>query len=269
MNQLRIAIVGAAGRMGRQLITAVMQHEHTQLSAVFVRAGSPFVGCDAGQLAGSGTADLVVSDSAVTAMNDFDVLIDFTRPESSLQWIEFCQQHNKAMVIGTTGFSEAEKQQITQASHHIPIVFAANFSVGVNLMLSLLQQAAKVMGEDCDIEILEAHHRNKVDAPSGTALAMGEVIADSLDWDLSQQAVYSREGNTGIRPEKTIGFATLRAGDIVGEHTAIFADMGERIEITHKASSRSTFANGAVRAALWLSNKKPGLYSMSEVILGD
>lgn len=266
MNQIRIAIVGASGRMGRQLITAVVQHKQTRLGAVLVRSGSPLIGCDAGQLAGCGHAGIAVTDKAEAAINDFDVLIDFTSPASSLQWIEFCQQHNKAIVIGTTGFSQAEKQRITEVSQHIPIVLAANFSIGVNLMLSLLQQTARVMGEHCDIEILEAHHRNKVDAPSGTALAMGEVIADTLDWDLSQQAVYSREGNTGIRPEKTIGFATLRAGDIVGEHTAIFADSGERVEITHKASSRSTFAIGAVRAAIWLSNKKPGLYGMKEVI---
>lgn len=191
--------------------------------------------------------------------DDFDVFIDFTRPEGTLNHLAFCRQHGKGMVIGTTGFDEAGKQAIRDAAADIAIVFAANFSVGVNVMLKLLEKAAKVMGDYTDIEIIEAHHRHKVDAPSGTALAMGEAIAHAPDKDLKDCAVYSREGHTGRRVLAPLVFATVRAGDIVGEHTAMFADIGERLEITHKASSRMTFANGAVRSALWLSGKESGL----------
>jgi len=199
-------------------------------------------------------------------INDFDVLVDFTRPEGTLEYMAICREQGKAMVIGTTGFDEAGKAAIRAAAEDIPIVFAANFSVGVNLVLKLLEKAAKVMGEYADIEIVEAHHRHKVDAPSGTALAMGEAIADAMQWKLDEHAVYTREGHTGERQPQSIGFATVRAGDIVGEHTAMFADIGERVEITHKASSRMTFANGAVKSALWLKDKKSGLFDMRDVL---
>lgn len=199
-------------------------------------------------------------------INDFDVLVDFTRPEGTLEYMAICRKQGKAMVIGTTGFDEAGKAAIRAAAEDIPIVFAANFSVGVNLVLKLLEKAAKVMGEYADIEIVEAHHRHKVDAPSGTALAMGEAIADAMQWKLDEHAVYTREGHTGERQPQSIGFATVRAGDIVGEHTAMFADIGERVEITHKASSRMTFANGAVKSALWLKDKKSGLFDMRDVL---
>ena len=194
------------------------------------------------------------------------MLIDFTRPEGTLAHLAFCVSHHKAMVIGTTGFDDAGKAAINAAAQQIGIVFAANFSVGVNVVLKLLEKAAKVMGDYTDIEIVEAHHRYKVDAPSGTALAMGEAIADALGRDLKQCAVYAREGHTGERDPQSIGFATIRAGDIVGEHTAMFADIGERVEITHKASSRMTFANGAVRAAVWLSERDNGLFDMRDVL---
>jgi len=194
------------------------------------------------------------------------VLVDFTRPEGTLEYMAICREQGKAMVIGTTGFDEAGKAAIRAAAEDIPIVFAANFSVGVNLVLKLLEKAAKVMGEYADIEIVEAHHRHKVDAPSGTALAMGEAIADAMQWKLDEHAVYTREGHTGERQPQSIGFATVRAGDIVGEHTAMFADIGERVEITHKASSRMTFANGAVKSALWLKDKKSGLFDMRDVL---
>jgi len=263
---IRIAVVGAAGRMGRQLIQATAQAEDACLGAAVARAGSSLAGTDAGELAGCGTLGVVVSDSLAAVVNDFDVLIDFTRPEATLDYLAFCRQHRKAMVIGTTGFDDAGKAAIKAAAEDIGIVFAANFSVGVNLVLKLLEKAAKVMGEYADIEIVEAHHRHKVDAPSGTALAMGEAIAGAMDWDLNEHAVYAREGITGERKAQTIGFATVRAGDIVGEHTAMFADIGERVEITHKASSRMTFANGAVRAALWLSSHKGGLFDMRSVL---
>ncbi|KJV48456.1 dihydrodipicolinate reductase [Pantoea sp. BL1] len=266
MSDIRIAIVGAPGRMGRNLIQAVQQAEGVALGAALARSGSSLLGADAGELAGIGKTGITVTDDLLKVVNDFDVLIDFTRPEGTLEYLAFCREHQKAMVIGTTGFDEAGKEAIRAAAEEIGIVFAANFSVGVNLVLNLLQQAAKVMGEYADIEIVEAHHRHKVDAPSGTALAMGEAIADAMNWNLDEHAVYAREGHTGERKAQTIGFATVRAGDIVGEHTAMFADIGERVEITHKASSRMTFANGAVKAASWLKNKKSGLYDMRDVL---
>lgn len=264
--QIRVAIAGAGGRMGRQLIQATLQLDGVELGAALERPGSSLPGSDAGELAGVAKTGVLVSDSLDAVVNDFDVFIDFTRPEGTLAHLAFCLKHGKGMVIGTTGFDEAGKQAIQDASREIPIVFAANFSVGVNVMLKLLEKAAKVMGDYTDIEIIEAHHRHKVDAPSGTALAMGEAIAQAMDKDLKQCAVYSREGYTGERVPGTIGFATVRAGDIVGEHTAMFADIGERIEITHKASSRMTFANGAVRSALWLKSRKNGLFDMRDVL---
>lgn len=265
-NDIRIAIVGAPGRMGRQLIQAIQQAEGVVLGAALAREGSSLVGSDAGELAGIGALGVQVSDNLDAVANDFDILIDFTRPEATLNYLAFCRGHKKGMVIGTTGFDEAGKAAIKQAAQDIGIVFAANFSIGVNLMLKLLEKTAKVMGEYADIEIIEAHHRHKVDAPSGTALAMGEAIADAMAWSLDEHAVYAREGFTGERAAQTIGFATVRAGDIVGEHTAMFADIGERLEITHKASSRMTFANGAVKAAVWLGGKKSGLYDMKNVL---
>lgn len=265
-KKIRIAIAGAGGRMGRQLIEAVSKSPNAILGAAFERHGSSLLGTDAGELAGIGALDIYTCDNLVQAKDQFDVLIDFTRPEGTLEHIEFCVANNKMMIIGTTGFNEQDKQAISQAAKKIGIVFAANFSVGVNLLLKLLEKAATVMGDYTDIEIIEAHHRHKVDAPSGTALAMGEAIASALDIDLAQHAVYCREGHTGERPKGAIGFATIRAGDIIGEHTAIFADIGERVEISHKASSRMTFANGAVRAAVWLATQPIGLYDMRDVL---
>lgn len=263
---IKIAIAGAGGKMGRQLIQSVSQTEGVTLGAAFERSGSSLIGSDAGELAGIGKLGINVTDSIDNAKDQFDVLIDFTRPEGTLNHLNQCVKYHKMMVIGTTGFDEAGKKAIHEASQKISIVFAANFSVGVNLVLKLLEKAAYIMGEYSDIEIVEAHHRHKVDAPSGTALAMGESIAHALNQDLNQCSVYCREGHTGERPKNAIGFATIRAGDIVGEHTAIFADIGERVEITHKASSRMTFANGAVRSALWLSAQPTGLYDMKDVL---
>jgi 4-hydroxy-tetrahydrodipicolinate reductase len=209
---------------------------------------------------------VLISASVDAVSDDFDVLIDFTRPDVTLANLAVCRKAGKAMVIGTTGFSEEEKQVISEAAKDIPIVFAPNMSVGVNLCFKLLEMAARVMGDEVDIEVIEAHHRHKIDAPSGTALRMGEVIADTLGRDLKECAVYGREGQTGERERKTIGFETIRAGDIVGDHTVLFADIGERVEITHKASSRMTFASGAVRAALWLKGSKNGLFDMQDVL---
>ena len=265
-SHIRIAIAGAGGRMGRQLIAAVANVEGVVLGATFEREGSSLLGVDAGELAGIGQTGIKVSSSLQDAAASFDVLVDFTRPEGTLAHLAFCVSQRKNMVIGTTGFDDAGKAAISKAAESIGIVFAANFSVGVNVMLKLLEKAAKVMGDYTDIEIIEAHHRHKVDAPSGTALAMGETIAQALGRDLKECAVYAREGYTGERDPKSIGFATVRAGDIVGEHTAMFADVGERIEITHKASSRMTFASGAVRAAAWVGSQPIGLYDMRDVL---
>lgn len=263
---LRIAVVGAGGRMGRQLIQAISKADGVQLTAAFEREGSSLVGSDAGELAGIGHNGITVSDNLAQQADNFDVLIDFTRPEGTLAHLAFCSANNKKMVIGTTGFDEQGKQAIKQAAEKIGIVFASNYSVGVNLVFKLLEKAAKVMGDYCDIEIIEAHHRHKVDAPSGTALSMGEHIAKAMGKNLKDHAVYAREGITGERKQDQIGFATIRAGDVVGEHTVWFADEGERVEIAHKASSRMTFANGAVRTAKWLANHDKGLFDMTDVL---
>lgn len=263
----RIAVMGAAGRMGKILIEAVQQTNGSAgLTAAVDRADSTLVGADAGELAGIGRIGVALSGDLQKVLDDFDVLIDFTHPTVTLKNLEICRKAGKSMVIGTTGFSVEERAQIAEAAREIPIVFAANYSVGVNLCLKLLDTAARVLGDDVDIEIVEAHHRHKVDAPSGTALRMGEVVASALGRDLQKVAVYGREGQTGARARETIGFATVRAGDVVGDHTVLFAADGERVEITHKASSRMTFARGAVRAALWLAGQGNGLFDMQDVL---
>jgi len=263
---LNIAVAGAAGRMGRALIAACDMNDQTRLSAAIERPGNTLVGSDAGDLAGLGPLNVKVTDNLESAVAAFDVLIDFTSPQSTLQNLEICLKHGKNIVIGTTGFDDAGKQKISEAAKSIGVVFAPNMSVGVNLCLKLLDTAARILGDDVDIEVIEAHHRHKVDAPSGTAIRMGEVVAEALGRDLSDCAVYGREGITGARDRKTIGFETIRAGDIVGDHTVMFAAEGERVEITHKASSRMTFANGAVRAANWLQQQPAGLYDMQDVL---
>jgi len=262
---LNVVIVGAGGRMGRTLIESVLNTPNTHLHAAIDRSGSDFIGQDAGLFVGQKTG-VIVSDDLATALDGADVLIDFTRPEATLEYLAACTSRGVSMIIGTTGFDDAGKAAISAAAKQIRIVFAANYSVGVNLTFKLLDIASRVLSEDYDIEIIEAHHRHKVDAPSGTALRMGEVIANALGRDLKQCAVYGREGVTGERDPGTIGFATVRAGDVVGDHTALFATNGERVEITHKASSRATFSNGAVRAARWLANQPVGLYDMQDVL---
>jgi len=259
--------MGAAGRMGKILVEAVQQSAPlTGLTAAVVRPGSTLIGVDAGELASLGRIGVPLSGHIEAVAEEFDVLIDFTLPEVMLKNLAFCRKAGKAMVIGTTGLDAAQKQLLVEAGKDIPIVFAANFSVGVNLSLKLLDMAARVLGDEADIEIIEAHHRHKIDAPSGTALRMGEVIASALERDLQKVAVYGREGHTGARERETIGFATVRGGDVVGDHTVLFACEGERLEITHKASSRMTFAKGAVRAAVWLDGREPGLYDMQDVL---
>lgn len=266
MSKVKIAIVGTTGRMGRVLIDAAKHHNDITLGAAIERAGSTLIGADAGELAGIGTMDVAISDSLDKVKNDFDVLIDFTSPESTLSHVTWCAANNKAIVIGTTGFTPSQTQQIHALSTQARIVLAPNMSVGVNLMWKLLETAAQIIGQQTDIEIIETHHRHKKDAPSGTALKMGEVIANTLGRDLNQCAIYGREGITGERDKETIGFSAIRAGDVIGEHTALFADIGERLEITHKSSSRMTYANGAMRAALWLHKQHNGLYDMQQVL---
>lgn len=261
----KIGIFGSNGRMGRALIEACKLNDEVELSQAIVRDTSSFLGMDVGEIAGIGKLD--IQTATLSAQAELaDVYIDFTLPDASIENLKWCVANKKPIVIGTTGFNKAQLAQIDEAGQQIPVVFAANMSVGVNLLFKLLETTAKVMGDYTDIEIWEAHHRHKKDAPSGTALALGQVIADTLKRDLDECAVYGREGDTGERDPNTIGFATIRAGDIVGEHTAMFADIGERIEITHKASSRLTFAKGAVRAAHWLASKPVAKYDMQDVL---
>lgn len=262
----KIAITGAAGRMGRNLIEATYLADGAHLAAAIERKGSSMVGTDAGELIGVENQQVAIVDDLAAALPQADVLIDFTIPEVTMANVAACHAAGKKIVIGTTGLSETQKAALQQAAQDIAIVFAPNMSVGVNLCFKLLDIAARVMNEDIDIEIIEAHHRHKIDAPSGTALAMGEVVAKALGRELKDCAVYGREGRTGERDRQTIGFETIRAGDIVGEHTVMFAGIGERVEITHKASSRMTFAKGAVRAAQWLMRKDNGLFDMQDVL---
>lgn len=264
---IRIAIAGVSGRMGRTLVQAVAEKSSVaRVTAGITLPDDPQVGADIGLIAGVGPLQVTAGISLLDCLNDFDVLIDFTSPEASLHHLEQCVQAGKAIVIGTTGFTAEQKQVITQAGERIPVVFAPNMSAGVNISLKLLEMAARALGDEVDIEIVEAHHRHKKDAPSGTALRMGEVIASALGRDLKDVAVYGREGIGEERDRKTIGFATIRGGDVVGDHTVIFAGMGERLEITHKASSRMTFASGAVRAAIWLGGRAAGVYSIDDVL---
>ena len=263
---IRIGITGAAGRMGRTLIEAIEEHPGACLGAAFERPGSSLIGVDAGELCGRGRAGVCLQGSVAEALDAFDVLIDFSSPEATAAAAEVAARARKALVIGTTGLDATQQGVIHRAAIQVPVCQAANFSTGVNLSLVLLETAARVLGDTVDIEILEAHHRHKRDAPSGTALAMGEVVATALGRDLPAVAVYGREGQTGPRDRETIGFATVRGGDIVGDHTVMFAADGERLEISHKASSRMAFARGAVRAAVWLAGRSPGSYSMRQVL---
>ncbi len=262
----RIAIHGAGGRMGRALIEAVRDADGGELVAALDRPDSPLIGVDAGEMAGLGSLGVAIGGDLTALGDGFDVLIDFTAPQATLAALAHCRAHGRGMVIGTTGLDAEQKQAIAEAAETIPVVFAPNMSVGVNLTFKLAELAARVLGDSVDIEIVEAHHRHKVDAPSGTALRLGEVVAEALGRDLEECAVYGREGHTGPRERRTIGFETIRAGDIVGEHTVLYAANGERVEITHRATSRMTFAGGAVRAAQWLAGRDRGLFDMQDVL---
>ena len=263
---IRIAVLGATGRMGRAIIQAAAQNPQVKLTAALDRAGNPLLGQDAAALAGLPATGVQVTDSLDAVIKDFDVLIDFSRPEGTLAVLPACLQHGKALVIGTTGFAPEQKAEVLAAARKIPVCMSANYSIGVNVTLRLLELAAKTLGDAYDVEIVEAHHKHKIDAPSGTALRMGEAVAAGLNRDLQDCAVYERYGNTGARDSKTIGFATIRGGDVVGDHTVMFLGDGERVEISHKATSRMNFSNGAVRAAAWISQRGPGLYEMRDVL---
>ena len=263
---LPVAIIGAAGRMGRTLVRMVHAEDGMRVAAAVERAGDPHVGADAGTLAGVGEIGVSVEDTLDRALDVSDVCIDFTLPGPTVEHAEACRLRRRALVIGTTGLSADQRSKLDDAARDIAIMHAPNMSVGVNLCFKLLDIAARALGDSVDIEIIEAHHRNKVDAPSGTAVRMGEIIAGALGRDLADCAVYGREGHTGIRDRRTVGFETIRAGDIVGEHTVMFGGEGERIELTHRAASRANFAAGAVRAARWVVQRPPGLYDMQDVL---
>jgi 4-hydroxy-tetrahydrodipicolinate reductase len=265
MATLNIAIAGAFGRMGRALVEEVLRASDLKLAAALEQNGNAGVGKDAGELVGS-PCGIKIGDDASRAIPNGGVLVDFTRPEATLAHIAACRKQGANMVIGTTGFSDAQKKEIASAARDIAIVMSPNFSVGVNVAFRLLDVAARSLGKGYDVEIAEAHHRHKVDAPSGTALRMGEVVAQALGRDLKRDAIYGREGVTGERKDNTIGFATVRGGDLVGEHSVMFIGTGERLEIAHRASSRANFAHGALRAARWVAQKKNGLYDMADVL---
>lgn len=262
---MRIAIAGAAGRMGKMLIEAVHQAEDAQLVAALEVAGHPLLGRDAGESQGLKTG-VVLSDNLDELIAHATILIDFTLPQACMTHLSACERHGVNMVIGTTGLSVEDRETIVKTASRIAIVLAPNMSVGVNVTLKLLEVAASLLRKDYDIEVIEAHHRHKVDAPSGTALAMGEVIAKTLGKDLSTEAVFARQGHTGARKEGSLGFSTIRGGDIVGDHTVMFAGTGERLEITHRSSSRANYAIGSLRACRFLEGKADGLYDMQAVL---
>lgn len=262
----RILVTGAAGRMGRTLVEAICGRDDLVLAAAVERPGASTVGADIGEVAGVGHLGVAIGDDLSAALADVDVVIDFTVAAATEANLEACRAAGVALVLGTTGLDASALAAVDAAAGEIPLVFAPNYSVGVTLTLQLLRTAAEVLGDSVDIEIVEAHHRHKVDAPSGTALRMGEVVADALGRRLEDVAVYGRQGHTGPRDRQTIGFETIRGGDIVGEHTVLFIADGERIEIAHKASSRMNFAAGAVRAAAWVAGRPAGRYSMTDVL---
>lgn len=265
MSKARIGIVGAGGRMGRMLLEATLKDEQVTLGAAFDVPGSTAIGKTVGELLGV-ASEVVVSDNLAQGLDKIDCLIDFTRPQGTLEHLALCRQAGVGMVIGTTGFEDEGKAAIAEAAQDIPVVFAPNMAVGVNVVFKLLDMAAKIMNEGYDIEIVESHHRMKIDAPSGTALRMGEVVAAALGRDLKECAVYGREGVTGERDPSTIGFATVRGGDIVGDHNVMFCGIGERVEVVHKASSRMPYALGSLRAARFLAGRQQGLFDMQDVL---
>jgi len=263
---IRVAVTGAAGRMGKTLVQAIQLADGLVLGAAFEHPEHPNIGADAGELAGVGQLGVPLQADAAQAVDTFDVVIDFTLPSATLALASVCRANDKAMVVGTTGFSDDELSELQAAAQDIALFMAPNMSVGVNLVFKLIEIAAKALDDSVDVEVIEAHHRHKIDAPSGTAVRMGEVLAQALGRDLNADAIYGREGITGARNRQTIGFSTIRGGDIVGEHTVMFAGEGERIEITHRAQSRMNFAQGALRATRYVHEKAPGLYDMQGLL---
>jgi 4-hydroxy-tetrahydrodipicolinate reductase len=268
MKTTRIAIHGAAGRMGRAVIQAALATQGIKLVAAIDRQDNPELGEDIGNVVGQPDVGISVGYVIDPAAEPFEVLVDFTQPEATMSALELCRTYKKAMVIGTTGFTPEQRRMIEDASKDIAICTAANFSIGVNVVLSLLGDAARLLGSRYDVEIVEAHHRHKTDAPSGTALAMGEEVCKALGRNMKDCAVYGREGQVGARTREAIGYATVRGGDVIGDHTVMFLGEGERVEISHKATSRLNFAQGALRAAAWLAGRDPGFYSMQDVLTG-
>jgi len=268
MKTTRIAIHGAAGRMGRAVIQAALATQGIKLVAAIDRQDNPELGEDIGNVVGQPDVGISVGYAIDPSAEPFDVLVDFTQPEATLSALELCREHRKAMVIGTTGFTPAQRRKLEDAAKEIPICTAANFSIGVNVVLALLGDAARLLGSRYDVEIVEAHHRHKMDAPSGTALAMGEEVCKALGRNMKDCALYGREGQVGARTRETIGFATVRGGDVIGDHTVMFLGEGERVEISHKATSRLNFAQGALRASAWLAGRQPGMYTMQDVLTG-
>jgi len=262
----RLAVCGAAGRMGKTILESCLADQTVTIAAAIEHESSPLLGRDAGEIAGIGRLGITIVSDVAAVTDRFDVLIDFTLAQAVLANLKQCRTAGRRMVIGTTGLNAAQKAKIQAASKDIAIVFAPNMSIGVNLCFNLVELAARVIGDSTDIEIIEAHHSQKQDAPSGTAVRMGEIIAGALGRDLGKHAVYGRKGHTGVRDPQAIGFESIRAGDIVGDHTVMFAGPGERIEITHRAHSRKTFANGAIRAAKWLMTRDRGLFDMQDVL---
>ena len=263
---IRVAVTGAGGRMGKTLIEALSLSSEAELTVALERPDSSLIGVDSGELAGIGRNNVLLSSELTSLADQFDVLIDFTVPQATVANAAWCANHNKRLVVGTTGFTAQQRAEVESMGEQSALCIASNYATGVNLCFKLAEMAASVLGDEVDIEIIEAHHRHKVDAPSGTALSLGEAVAKPLGRDLAEVAVYGREGQTGVRERETIGFATVRGGDVVGDHTVLFAAEGERIEITHKASSRMAFARGAVRAAAWLGAKERGLFDMQDVL---
>ena len=263
---IKVGVIGAGGRMGRMLIEAVQDNPQTTLSAAIERQGSSLVGADAGEVAAIGRLDVQIVDNLAAVINDIDVLIDFSLPDATEKNMQICAEHNVAMVIGTTGFNKQQEQVLATASEQVAIVYAGNYSTGVNLSLKLLGMAAKAFGTEADVEIIEAHHKHKIDAPSGTAFMMAEAVAEARGQNLKDVAVYGREGQTGERETGTIGIHAIRGGEIVGDHTVMFIADGEVVEITHRARERMTFAAGAVRAATWIVQQSAGQYNMQDVL---
>ena len=265
-KMINVGVIGAGGRMGRMLVEAVQDNPQTTLTAAIERQGSSLVGADAGEVAAVGRLNVQIVDDLQSVINDIDVLIDFSLPDATEQNMQVCAEHNVAMVIGTTGFNEQQEKVLATASEKVAIVYAGNYSTGVNLSLKLLGMAAKAFGTDADVEVIEAHHKHKIDAPSGTAYMMAEAVAQARGQNLKDVAVYGREGQTGAREAGSIGIHAIRGGEIIGDHTVMFIADGEVVEITHRARARMTFAAGAVRAATWIVQQSAGQYNMQDVL---